>query len=331
MKPYRAAVIGCGLIGSRFARDAGRIGVFTHAGAYAACERTELAALCDADAALLAEAGRQWKVDALYRDLAGLLAESRPDIVSICTPDDTHATLLKQVLAAPGVKAVFAEKPLATSLPDAREIVALARGRVVLLNYSRHFATNHVGLKSLLGSGGIGRIVAVQGVYTKGLRHNGSHWIDLARWLVGEIATVQAFDSLREGGADPTLDLRLHFQSGATGSLTGLSAGNYSIFEMDILGTEGRVRLSDGGWVVEHSPVECSPHYTGYRTPAPSKIIPGDMRDVTLRGVNHLTECLDQPGTPLACTVQDGLLTLLVAEAAGRSLVTARMEPVPEK
>ena len=329
MKPYRSAVIGCGLIGSRFAGDAGRIGVATHAGAYAGCGRTRLDALCDADGVALAEAGDRWSVEARYSDPVRLLAERQPEIVSICTPDPTHAPLLRQVLAVPGVRAVFAEKPLALDLAEARAVLALAEDKPLLVNYARRFATSHQALKARLEAGAIGRMVAVQGIYTKGLLHNGTHWLDLARWLVGEVAAVQAFDALHEGGADPTLDLRLQFASGATGTLTGLSARDYSIFEMDILGTAGRARLSDGGWSVELMTVAPSPRYTGYNTLGAPVAIEGGLRDLALRAVENLTAHLDDPRVPLACTGRDGLQVLLMAEAARHSLATGHYETVP--
>ena len=47
----RAALVGCGRIASGFADGDGTMGIYTHAQAYQACPRTELAAVCDVDAA----------------------------------------------------------------------------------------------------------------------------------------------------------------------------------------------------------------------------------------------------------------------------------------
>lgn len=328
MKPYRAAVVGCGLIGSRFAQDAERIGVYTHAGAYAAHPRTELCALCDADAGALAEAGALWPGAVCFSDPARMVAEARPEIVSICTPDATHASLLRQVLAAESVRAVFAEKPLALDLQEAREIVALAGAKPMLINYARRFATNHQALKTRLDAGAIGTIVAVRGIYTKGLRHNGTHWIDLAHWLVGEITGVQAFDVLRESGPDPTLDVRINFRNGATGTLAGVPASNYSIFEMELLGASGRARITDSGWSVDLAVAGESSRYSGYRALGDPQPIEGDLRDLGLRAVENLTAHLDNPRSPLACTSRDGLTALAVADAAQRSVITGRVEVV---
>lgn len=326
MKPYRAAVIGCGLIGSRAAADADRIGIYTHAGAYSACERTNLVALCDSDAHALDDAGRQWQIRELYASAEEMLYKAQPEIVSICTPDRNHATVIEQVLRAPGVKAIFAEKPLALSVDEARRVLALAGGRPVLVNYSRRFTQNHRELKDLLRTGGLGRICAVQGVYTKGLFHNGTHWLDLARWLVGEIIMVRAEDSLGEDGADPTLDLRLTFADAAVGMLTALPKEAYSIFEMDIFGEAGRARLVEGGWKIHLSRPGPSPRYSGYTELGKTADIVGDMRDATLCAVENLADHLDNTSVPLICTGQDGLRALLLAEASRRSLVSGQSE-----
>ena len=329
MKTYRAAVIGCGLIGSRAAADSGRIGIYSHAGAYAACERTNLCALADSDTGALTEAGERWQVQARYSDIDVLLAETQPEIVSICTPDATHAALLARVLACDSVRAVLVEKPLALSVAEARETLDLARGKPVLVNYSRRFTSNHRALKQHVEAGALGRIVAVQGIYTKGLFHNGTHWLDLARWLVGEIAQVQAFDALRERGPDPTLDLRLDFLGGATGVLTGLSHREYTVFEMDLLGTAGRARLTESGWSILVSRPEASRHNSGYTVLGPPEVLVGGMRDATFNALQNLIAHLDDPAVPLACTGADGLQVLEIAETARRSLATRRAETVP--
>ena len=66
----RAAVIGCGRIGSTLADDPLLRGdVFTHAEAYTKNPRTQLTALCDTDSGKLEAGGGRWNVDALFTEL----------------------------------------------------------------------------------------------------------------------------------------------------------------------------------------------------------------------------------------------------------------------
>ena len=153
----RAAVIGCGKIGWEFSEDpgAGVCGVCTHAAAYAACPSTVLTAICDQDPARAERCARRWEVPVRYTEPLRLLTEQRPDVVSICTPDATHAELVRAALTADGVRAVLAEKPLALTLVEAEELTGLARRRGVLLavNYSRRYSDAYVQLRDFLRGG----------------------------------------------------------------------------------------------------------------------------------------------------------------------------------
>ncbi len=321
MKKYRAAVLGCGRIGSLVAADRAALGIYSHTEAYAACPGTELVAVGDSDAGRLAACAEQWGVPARYRSAEALLAEAAVEIVSICTPDATHFALASAALDAPATRAILLEKPLALALEDARTLVARARERGVVLavNYSRRYAASHAALRDALVTGALGRVQTVAGFYTKGVIHNGTHWFDLARFLVGEVTRVSAFGGPADAVSDPTLDVRLEFASGATAWLQGCDAGAFAIFEMDVVGTAGRVRLVDSGHAFESFRVADSPHYAGYRALARSPGITGGLRDVALHAVEDIVACLDQPGRVPRCSGDDALAALRIALAACES------------
>jgi predicted dehydrogenase len=314
---YRAALIGCGKIGSEFADDPRVEGIYSHAGAYDACSRTALVAVCDADIERSHRCGGRWGVTARYTDAAQLLREQRPEIVSLCTPDQTHASLLRLVLESPGIRAVLAEKPLALSADDAAGLVEQARRRGVILavNYIRRYASSHQQLRNFLASGGIGDIQSVIGAYTKGIFHNGTHWFDLARYLVGEIVEVRGIHNRVPPSEDPTLDACLKFENGARGYLHGCDAACFTILEMDLLGTLGRVRIADSGHRIEFYDVKESPYYSGYLNLSPREDLGGGFHNVLLNAVEDLVECLEQQRSP-RCSGEDGLAALKIAAVA---------------
>jgi predicted dehydrogenase len=314
---YRAALIGCGKIGSEFSDDPRVQGIFSHAGAYAACQRTALVAVCDADPVKRERCGDRWNVGARYSDARQLLRSQAPEIVSICTPDSNHFEMIRLCLHSGSVRAILAEKPLALSLPEAEELVQCARqqGVALAVNYTRRYAASHIALKQFLAAGGIGAIQAVSGYYTKGVCHNGTHWFDLARYLVGEIVEVKGLSVCMESSDDPTLDVTLGFETGARGYLHGCDAEAFSVFEMDLVGTEGRVRVTDSGHQVERYSVADSPHYTGYRSLIRQPDLAGGLNNVLLNAVEDLVACLERSGEPL-CSGEDGLAALKVACAA---------------
>jgi predicted dehydrogenase len=311
----RAAVLGCGAIGAGRPAPHPDVGVDSHAAAYDACRDTELIAVCDVDRALAEDCARRFGVPAVHTDPAALLAE-RPEIVSVCTPDATHAELVESALLAPGVRAVLAEKPLALDAGAAFALAELARERGVVLAvaYFRRFAPALRALRDELAAGAIGELQHVAGVYVKGLKHNGTHWLDLLRFLAGEPIEVRGWDRLAEGGDDPTLDAELKLADGVGARLAGLDTTAFTAFEMDLVGTRGRIRLAEAGHVIERWEVADDARYPGYRALRAGQAEGGALRDALLHAVADVVQSL-RDGTDPACTGEDGAVALALAGA----------------
>lgn len=105
-----AGVVGVGHLGS------------LHASKYAASSSAELVGLADIDEPRAREMGRRYRTPAVtdYRDLFGKVR-----CVSIAVPTQEHYRVARDFLAA-GVD-VLVEKPIASAVPDGRELVDLAR------------------------------------------------------------------------------------------------------------------------------------------------------------------------------------------------------------
>ena len=110
MPKYKVAVIGCGGIGQKHAQ--GVVGL----------DSAEVVAGCDisqeTSTAFKEKWDGQWSNISLYTDYKAMLDKEKPDVVTIATPDNRHADLVVDAANA-GVKGIFCEKPLATSLSDA--------------------------------------------------------------------------------------------------------------------------------------------------------------------------------------------------------------------
>ncbi len=324
---FRSALIGCGKIGSEFADDPLMKGdVFTHAEAYTCCSDTELVAICDSDPLRLARCGERWGITAQYTSVASLIEAEKPDIVSVCTPDATHFDVVHQILTSVNVpRAILCEKPLASTPIQASELVELSqqKGVVLAVTYMRRFADNIRSLKAFLSEGKLGEVQAVSGWYTKGTLHNGSHWFDLLRFLVGEVSWVWGMDVLSESGADPTLDLLLGSENGVLVTLRAANAQSYTVFEMDILGTLGRAQLVDSGFQIDVSLAAPSPRYSGYYELSASPIDFGGRKNLMLHAVYDLVVALNA-GHPPACTGKDGLAAVQIGWAAHESARTGK-------
>jgi len=318
----RAAVVGVGRVGSMLADDPLLAGdIFTHAEAYTKSELTDLVALCDTDRWRLDTAGTRWNIDALFTDAATMMATAMPEIVSVCTPTPSHLEVVRALVAAKKPpRVILCEKPLTRTLADAEEMARIAarRGVTIATIYMRRFAQNIIALKAYIDSGALGEIQAVAGWYIGGTFHNGTHWFDMLRMLVGEAAWVEAFDTLREKGDDPTLDVVIGMRDGILATLRAGDAKRHALFEMDIVMTGGRAQITDSGHVILLSRTAPSPRYTGYVELEPVAADLGHRRDLMLHAVEDAVTAVTLSRPP-ACTVDDGLAAMRIADAASRS------------
>jgi predicted dehydrogenase len=123
MSRIRVLVVGMGTMG------------LSHARAYQTHEGFEIAGLCSRGIEAATRLHEEFPGIPLYPDFATALAELRPDAVSINTWPDTHAAYARMSLEA-GCH-IFIEKPLAETVAEAEEIVALGRkrGRKIVIGY----------------------------------------------------------------------------------------------------------------------------------------------------------------------------------------------------
>ena len=122
-QPLRVLVVGCGNMGS------------SHAKAYHADPGFEVAGVVDSAAAPRLALAEALGGVAAFDDYERALEAARPDCVSVCTYPDTHAALTLRAFAA-GCH-VFVEKPLATTVAEAEQVVAEAArtGRKLVVGY----------------------------------------------------------------------------------------------------------------------------------------------------------------------------------------------------
>jgi predicted dehydrogenase len=200
----------------------------------------------------VAAAAAAYGVPAHTTDWRSLIARDDIAIVDICTPPGTHAEMA-QAAAAAG-KAVLCEKPLALSYPEAAgALAAVARAGVpnaVGFNYRRLPAVAL--MKRMVADGAVGQIRLWRATWLSDeftdpdtpfdwrfdramggttIADLGSHLIDLALWLAGDISSVcaqaetfirarpQAGGGTRPVTVDDAASALLRFGSGALGTI----------------------------------------------------------------------------------------------------------------
>jgi len=122
-------------------------------------KRAQLAWLCDANRSRLDAVGAQYPAVARTTDVNEVLADPRVDAVAIATPVATHHALVAAALKAR--KHVLVEKPLASSVSEATELVALARemDRVLLVDHVFLYSPSVRKMAELVRAGELGEIL----------------------------------------------------------------------------------------------------------------------------------------------------------------------------
>jgi predicted dehydrogenase len=96
-----------------------------HARGYSKCDGVEIVALCDLDTDRAQKVAEEYAVGKVFGDYQSMLAEAKPDAVSVCTPNALHAPVAIAALEA-GCH-VLCEKPLATNAKDGKRILDASR------------------------------------------------------------------------------------------------------------------------------------------------------------------------------------------------------------
>lgn len=316
---FRAVILGLGKIASRYQEDPRRRGIVTHAAAYRAHPRCELVAGFDRNLSQRRRFARRWKGVRVYGDLQKLLTTEQPDIISICTPPESHARLIQQVLEY-SPKAIFCEKPVATTLIEAQKVKrALGRTKTAFsLNISRRWDRMHQKIARDIEKGRWGSVQSVDAYYTGSFLSTGTHLVDGLRMLVGEIGWVQAVPpfSRSAGGG---IQAALGFEKGGAAFLHHLDRSHYLIYELDIYLSKGRVRLNDSGFESSCWGVGPCSQFSDFCALTPMKSPYGaGYQGVLKEAVNDLVSAASGGCLPLG-TLEDGMRALEIQEALLKS------------
>jgi predicted dehydrogenase len=154
------------------------------------------------------EVAQAWDVPRAYRDIEEALADPQVQVVHVCTPNHLHRAMAQAALEAG--KHVICEKPLATTLEDAKALAALAAstGRVATVPFVYRYHPVVREARARIAQGELGPLRLIHGSYlqdwlldpasnnwrvdpalggaSRVFADIGSHWCDLVEWVSGE-------------------------------------------------------------------------------------------------------------------------------------------------
>lgn len=322
-RQYSAVVIGCGKIGSRFSTDSKNTSPHSrsHAEAYVKNKRTQLAGLSDADSCALHLAASHWKVGRTSVDPIELCRELEPDIVSICSPDASHAGLLSSLLMLPvPPKGILIEKPLALSRAEAVSLSDQLSGKDtrVVVNYSRRFSPFFRDLEIALRKGLLGTPIGAQAIYGKGLFHNGCHLVNLLRFWFGEPSELIATGAKWGPDEDPSISFIYKCRNGMEIQTLAIDERAVTAFEMSVLTDKYRFQYSLGGsqWHfhgVGDGPVLGYKNYLA-QTGFPVSGSEDPLRECLDAAVEHMVGLVADPSSVNWSPIEDAVQDLKVLE-----------------
>ena len=172
--PLRALLVGCGRMGGN------------QAGILKEHPDFELIGVCDAFEDPARRVGDECDVP-FYTDLARALSASAAETVSVCTDNASHAAVTLTAARA-GVRGVYCEKPMATNMRDAREMVEVCRetDTALVVNHQRRVGDDLVLARRLISDGVLGEISLMRGNCAGDVLSDGTHLVDSLLWLCGD-------------------------------------------------------------------------------------------------------------------------------------------------
>lgn len=172
-----------------------------------------LIAACDLNAQALQTVTSAYSLPG-YTAAAQMLAQHNPDVVDIVAPPVAHAELIEQMLR-PG-RLILCQKPFCTSIEQAQQLAARASAHqtTIVIHENFRFQPWHRALKQFLDSDAMGQIFQCRFALRPGdgrgvdayldrqpffqtmprllIHETGVHFIDLFRWLLGDVESVYA-------------------------------------------------------------------------------------------------------------------------------------------
>lgn len=252
---FKVGIIGCGLIATKKF-----IPIFQRLK-----DKATIVGICDLNEHILQQVASRFAISSAYGDFSEMLAQQRPDIVVVCTPPAAHTKLVIEALEK-GAH-VLVEKPMALTAADCGKMVEVARkhNRKLGVMHNQVFNPAFERACDIVASGKLGRFLGMR-VFLMTSVHDMTtepdHWAHkLPGGVVGETGPHAVYLSLAflENVTDVQLRMKKHLAEypwsiaddirfdliadNGLSSITLMYGSNQTAAEVDIIGTEGMLRV----------------------------------------------------------------------------------------
>ena len=182
----------------------------------------------------------------IYKNWKEMIKKESIDLLVVASNTESHIEICNKAIDL-GIKAILCEKPLSYHAKEVETLINKAKENkcVLFVNYFRAFNPSYIELIEKIKKGFLGRIQSFDAKYSKGIFNNGTHLVDVLVRMFGEVKSVRGFKNFTCSVLleDPTISAVLQFKNGVGGYMHGLNNDFYNIFELDILGERGRIKI----------------------------------------------------------------------------------------
>ncbi|MDA9865359.1 inositol 2-dehydrogenase, partial [bacterium] len=280
------------------------------------------------------------------RSINEIASSADIDAVIICTPTDMHADQIEQFARAG--KAIFCEKPIDLNVERVKSCLAVVADAkaTLMIGFNRRFDADFQALRAAIDAGQIGTVEMVNitsrdpgpppvdyiarsgGIF----RDMTIHDFDIARWMLGEEvesvlaqASVLVDPAIGKAGDFDSVNVVLKTASGKQCVITNSRRAAYGYDQrIEVLGSKGMAAAQN----VHESRIEVATA-DGYTRPPLLNFFMSRYAQAYAAEIAAFVEAVNNGTTP-PTTGQDGLMALVLAEAANRSVAEARAVKLAE-
>lgn len=288
-KIFSCVLIGLGDIGLKydFHKDQ-KLYVQTHANAIFSNPGFDLQAGVDLDINACNAFTKKYNIRS-YALVEDALNQVKPDLIILAVPTCPQLDVIKQITRCFVPKAILCEKPMGDNLEDGKKIVSICKKNDINLyvNYVRRCLPESKEIKNKIDKGIIKSPMKSIIWYSKGMKHNGAHFINLIEYWFGKCIDVKIISKGREFknfGFEPST--LLVFENSEVIMIPAWEE-YFSHYTIEIVSSTGRLYWGNNG--LEWTNVKKSDNFNGYRFLSnTAEVIPSEVDKYQMYAADEL-------------------------------------------
>ena len=169
----KVALVGCGKVADQHVAEIRKL------------RNASVVGVCDQEGLMAEQLAFRYDIGRHYCDFERMLEETRPDVVHVNTPPQTHLRLTTKAIDAGSH--IFVEKPLTLDSKDAEYLIDYAerKNRKLTIGYTYYFDPIMRALREMVDNGVLGTIVHLEsflgydlnGPYGRPVMEDDEHWV----------------------------------------------------------------------------------------------------------------------------------------------------------